>query len=239
MKRFFNTPASCGWLAALALAAGLASPCGAQATSGAPLLDALSITVQRDSVTVARGSIRFRQVRTGTDVELVASGIVVQPGLRVTSELHTDTAYVLRRYLAESRDSAGTVIDRIQVTSADGRITFERSTPLRRVMREYPVARNLMVLDSAAVVPFVALAGAGTRAATITLLDVRSGRVHAASLMSGTMIELSVAEVTVSGTPISVAGLATPLRWWRDAKGRLLRVAWGDRNRVLRDDPPT
>jgi len=239
VKPFPNTPVSSGWSALLAVAGLLGAPLHAQAPASTPLLDALSITVQFDSGTVARGSARVRQVRTGTDVELVASGIVVQRGLRVTSELHTDTAYVLRRYLAESRDSAGTVVDRIQVTSAGGRITFERTTPSRRIMREYAAQRDLMILDSAAVVPFVALAGVGHRAATIQLLDVRSGRVNTATLRSGTMIDLSLAEVMVPGTPITVSGLSSPLRWWSDAKGRLLRVAWGERSRVLRDDPPT
>jgi len=242
-----RTPTCSGWpaiLAGVALFAALlgalpGAPLGAQATASTPLLDALSITVQLDSATVARGSARFRQVRTGTDVELVASGIVVQRGLRVTSELRTDSAYVLRRYLAESRDSTGTVFDRIQVRSAGGRITLERTTPSRRIMREYAAQRDLMILDSAAVVPFVALAGVGQRAATIPLLDVRSGRVRIATLTSGASLDLSVAEVMVPGTPITVSGLPSPLRWWRDARGRLLRVAWGERSRVLRDDPPT
>lgn len=234
-----QAPASAGWLALLAVAGLLGAPLGAQAPANAPLLDALSITVRLDSTTVARGSARYRQVRTGPELELVASGIVVQRGLRVTSELHTDSAYVLHRYLAESRDSAGTVIDRILVTSAGGRITFERTTPRRRIMREFASDRDLMILDSAAVVPFVVLAGVGMRAATIPLLDVRSGQVRIATLTPGASIDLSLAEVLVPGMPIAVSGLSSPLRWWRDVKGRLLRVAWGERSGVLRDDPPT
>ena len=67
----------------------------AQSPPASPLLDALSITIQYDTTTVARGSMRFRQVRTGTDLELLASGIVVRRGLRVTAELRTDSLFSL------------------------------------------------------------------------------------------------------------------------------------------------
>ncbi len=205
----------------------------------APLLDALSITVQLDSATVARGSLRLRQIRSGTDLELVANGTLVRKGLRVTAELRTDSLFGLRRYTAESRDSAGVLLDRVQVTSAGGRITLERVTPRRRVMREYPAQRELMILDSATVVPFVLLAGVTLRAgASLIFLDVRSGSVTRASAAPGTPTDLSMAEAVVSGTPITVTGLALPLTWWRDSRGHLLRVVWGERSRVLRDDPP-
>lgn len=204
-----------------------------------PLLDALSITILYDSATVARGSMRFRQIRTGGDLELLASGIVVRRGLRVTAELHTDSLFALRKYIAESRDSAGRLIDRVQVTSAGGRVTLERVTANRRMVREYVAQRDIMILDSAAVVPFVALAGLAQRTSSIAFLDVRRGTLTTAQVTPGAEVELSVAEVVVSGTPIAVTGLAVPLSWWRDAKGHLLRVAWGGRSRVLRDDPPT
>lgn len=211
----------------------------AQSAPATPLIDALSITVQYDTTTVARGSMRFRQVRTGTDLELLASGIVVRRGLRVTAELRTDSVFALRKYVAESRDSAGRVIDRVQVTSAGGRVTLERVTPTRRMVREYLAQRDIMILDSAAVVPFVALAGLAQQTTSIAFLDVRRGTLTTAQVTAGSQIELSVAEVIVSGTPIAVTGLAGPLSWWRDAKGHLLRVVWGGRSRVLRDDPPT
>ena len=211
----------------------------AQSAPATPLIDALSITVQYDTTTVARGSMRFRQVRTGTDLELLATGIVVRRGLRVTAELRTDSVFALRKYVAESRDSAGRVIDRVQVTSVGGRVTLERVTPTRRMVREYLAQRDIMILDSAAVVPFVALAGLAQQTTSIAFLDVRRGTLTTAQVTAGSQIELSVAEVIVSGTPISVTGLAGPLSWWRDAKGHLLRVVWGGRSRVLRDDPPT
>ena len=211
----------------------------AQSAPATPLIDALSITVQYDTTTVARGSMRFRQVRTGTDLELLATGIVVRRGLRVTAELRTDSVFALRKYVAESRDSAGRVIDRVQVTSVGGRVTLERVTPTRRMVREYLAQRDMMILDSAAVVPFVALAGLAQQTTSIAFLDVRRGTLTTAQVTAGSQIELSVAEVIVSGTPISVTGLAGPLSWWRDAKGHLLRVVWGGRSRVLRDDPPT
>lgn len=211
----------------------------AQTTPTSPLLDALSITVQYDTLTVARGSMRFRQVRTATDVELLASGIVVRRGLRVTAELRTDSVHMLRRYVAESRDSAGRLIDRVQVTSAGGRVTLERVTPTRRMVREYVAQRDMMILDSAAIVPFVVLAGLAQKPASIAFLDVRRGTLTTAQTMPGTQVELSVAEVLVTGTPIAVTGLSLSLSWWRDAKGHLLRVSWGARSRVLRDDPPT
>lgn len=239
MKRFLHTLRPAG---RLALAAGLLVLSGAlqaQTAASTPLLDALSITVQLDSTTVARGSMRFRQFRTGNDVELVITGIIVRRGQRVTAELRTDSTFVLRKYLAESRDSAGKLIDRVRVTSAGGRITLERVTPVRRTVREYLAQRDLMILDSAAVVPFVALAGLGQRTSSLTFLDVRHGTLTAAQLTLGTQVELSVAEILVSGSPVSVSGLATSLSWWRDARGRLLRVVWGGRSRVLRDDPPT
>ncbi len=238
MTRFLHTPCRTHW--ALALTALLLSPHSgaAQQASAGTLLDALSITVQVDSAAVARGSLRFRHFRTGTDVELVASGIVVRRGSRVTAELRTDSLLTLRRYVAESRDSAGKLIDRVQVTSAGGRVTLERVTSTRRMVREYVAQRDLVILDSASVVPFVALAGLAQRSASLAFLDVRRGTLTIGQTSPGTPVELSVAEVIVPGTPVSVTGLLTPLSWWRDTRGRLLRVAWGTRNRVLRDDPP-
>ena len=214
-------------------------PLSAQPVASAPLLDALSITVQLDSTTVARGSLRLRQLRTGTDLELVANGTLVRKGLRITAELRTDSLFGLRRYTAESRDSAGVLMDRIQVTSAGGRVTLERVTPRRRQLREYLAQRDLMILDSASVVPFVMLAGITKRDGPVLFLDVRSGALTQAQTAAGTSSELSLAEALVTGTPITVTGLATPLTWWRDARGHLLRVVWGTRARVLRDDPPS
>ena len=239
MKRFLHTPRSIRGLALVSTLLAVSGALHAQTVVATPLLDALSITVQSDSSTVARGSMRYRQVRAGAELDLVASGIVVRRGLRVTAELRTDSVFALRKYVAESRDSAGRVIDRVQVTSVGGRVTLERVTPTRRMVREYLAQRDIMILDSAAVVPFVALAGLAQRTTSIAFLDVRRGTLTTAQVTAGSQVELSVAEVIVSGTPISVTGLAGPLSWWRDAKGHLLRVVWGGRSRVLRDDPPT
>lgn len=239
MKRFPHTPPTSRWTGPIGLLLALGGSLQGQSAPVNPLLDALSITVQYDSATVARGTMRYRQIRSGGDLELLASGIVVRRGLRVTAELLTDSLFALRKYIAESRDSAGHLIDRVQVTSAGGRVTLERVTANRRMVREYVAQRDMMILDSAAVVPFVALAGLAQRTTTIAFLDVRRGTLTTAQVTPGEQVELSVAEVVVSGTPIAVTGLAVPLSWWRDAKGHLLRVAWGGRSRVLRDDPPT
>ena len=246
VTRFIHTPRwslrarrrSVLTLAVGALLAALAAPAQAQAPASA-LLDALSITVQRDSVTVARGTMRYRLTRTPTDVELVGTGIVVRRGLKVTAELRTDSTHALRRYVAESRDSAGRLVDRVLVTSAGGRVTLERVTPTRRSVREFQARRDLMILDSAAVVPFLALAGLGSRLTSLELLDVRRGTIATGTLAPGPQATLSLAEVAVSGVAVSVSGLGGALRWWRDAKGRLLRVSWGPQHEVLRDDPPT
>jgi hypothetical protein len=229
-------------LACLVALVGLTTPRGGgaqAATPASPLLDALSITVQRDSVTAARGSMRFRIVRAVNDVELVATGIVVRPGLRVSAELRTDTLYALRKYVAETRDSIGRLIDRVQLVSSGGRVTLERVTPTRRMVREFLARRELMVLDSAALVPYVVLAAASRSASALLLLDVRRGELNVATLSPGLGVDLSIAEVTLTATPVTVLGLGYPLEWWRDARGRLLRVTWGRRGSVLRDDPPT
>lgn len=223
------------------LAAGLAVGAGiahAQTPTAGPLLDALSITVQRDSATVARGSIRLRQFRTGTDVELVASGIVVRRGMRITAELRTDTVYAFRRYQAESRDSSGVVVDRITVLSIGGRITYERVTRTRRMAREFGAQRDLMIVDTAAVVPFVMLAGAALRSTPLAVLDVRTAALAPFVAEPAAPITVSIAEVLVSGTPVSLRASREALTWWRDARGRLLGASWGPRSRVLRDDPP-
>lgn len=238
MTPFLHTPRHARRTAAVATCCCLFVPALAAQAATPPALDALSITVQYDSTTVARGSLRLRQLRTGSDLELVANGTLVRKGLRVTAELRTDSLFQLRKYVAESRDSAGLLLDRVQVISAGGRITLERTTPRRRLMREYPAQRDLMILDSATVVPFVLLAGVAPRASRVAFLDVRSGSVTLTQTAPGTPTELSLAEAMVSGTPVTVTGLALPLTWWRDAKGHLLRVVWGDRSRVLRDDPP-
>jgi hypothetical protein len=164
---------------------------------------------------------------------------VVRRGLKVTAELRIDSTMTLRRYVAESRDSTGALIDRVQVTSAGGRVTLERVTPTRRMVREYVAQRDLVILDSASVVPFLALAGRAQRTTSLAFLDVRRGTLTTGQTTASAPVELSVAEVVVSGTPVSVTGLPTSLSWWRDTRGRLLRVAWGTRSRVLRDDPPT
>ncbi len=223
----------------LALLVLLAPPLAAQTPLAGPLLDALSIRVERDSTTVARGTLRYRQFRIGNDIELVANGIVVRKGMRVTAELRTDSTFSLRKYVAESRDSSGRVIDRIQVTSAGGRVTLERVTPTRRTVREYIARRELVLLDSAAVVPFLALAALGARTTSLTILDVRRGTLTAATLTIGAPVDLPIADVIVSGMNVTVRGLPDELSWWRDARGRLLRVTWGGRHRVLREDPPT
>ncbi len=227
-------------LVSSAAGAAVVTPACAQATAPlAPLLDALSITVRLDSATVARGTLRLRQVRTGAEVELVASGIVVRKGLRVTAELRTDTAFQLRRYVSESRDSANHVVDRIQVRSAGGRVTLERLTASRRSVREFLAQRDLMILDSLAIVPFMALAGLGVRGTPVPFLDVRRGSIDPARLAQGAASVLPVADVAVTAIPVRVSGLPGALEWWRDARGHLLRVTWSSGAQVLRDDPPT
>jgi hypothetical protein len=217
----------------------LSSGClGAQGVSLPPLLDALSISVQQDSATVARGSMRFRTVRTGNEVELVATGIVVRRGLRVTAELRSDTLFGLRKYVAESRDSAGKVIDRIQVTNAGGRIVVERVEPSRRMVREYLSQRNVAILDSVALVPFVTLAAMAQRAGTLVFVDVRRGTLSVATTSVGAVEQVMIADVAVDGQPFTTLSGPMPLMWWRDAKGRLLRVIYGGRGRIIRDDPP-
>lgn len=211
---------------------------GAQAPTPGPLLDALSITLQRDSVTMARGSIRLRQFRTGTDVELVASGIVVRPGMRITAELRTDSTYAFRRYQSESRDGTGQVVDRITVSSSGGRITYERVTRTRRTAREFGAQRDLMILDTVAVVPFVMLAGAALRTTPLAMLDVRTARLAPSVAEPSAPITLSIAEVVVTGTRMALRASAQPLAWSRDPRGRLLGATWSGRSRVLRDDPP-
>lgn len=239
MTRFPHTPFWTGLALCVSSVLVRVRPAVAQAASTGTLLDALSLTVQLDSTSVARGSMRFRQYRTGNDVELVASGIVVRRGLRVSAELRTDSLYGLRRYSAESRDSSGRLVDRIVVTSAGGRVTLERVSPRRRTVREYLAQRELVIIDSAAIVPFVALAGRVHRDAGLAVLDVRRGTLTPATAVLGEPVELAVAEVIVTATPVTVSGLPDAIRWWRDAKGHLLRVIWGDRSRVMRDDPPT
>ena len=211
----------------------------AQAAAPAPLLDALSITVANEATSVGRGTMRFRIVRTGTDVELLATGIVVRGGLRVTSEWHGDTTAALRRYISETRDSTNRIIDRIQVTSSGGRVTLERVTSQRRMVREFLAQRDLMILDTLALVPFVVLAQLPARSSDMPLLDVRRGELTPTPVLAGPRAELAVAEVMLSGTPMSTTGLRTPVTWWRDARGRLLRVVYGLGGRLMRDDPPT
>jgi hypothetical protein len=226
-------------VAVLLVALGLARSLAAQApTVQSPLIDALSITVQRDSATAARGSMRYRLVRTPSDVELVTTGIIVRSGQRITAELRTDSALVLRKYVTEIRDTAGRLLDRIQLVSSGGRITLERVTPTRRSVREFLARRGVMVLDSVALVPFVALAAVGRGVTALDLLDVRRGNLTAASLSTGLGVEVSIAEVTLVATPVTVSNAAFPVEWWRDARGRLLRVTFGARGLMLRDDPP-
>ena len=94
-------------------------PLAAQGVAAAPLLDALSITVQLDSATVARGSLRLRQMRTGNDLELVANGTLVRKGLRITAELRTDSLFGLRRYTANTITEIGNMSgDRLRYKTA-------------------------------------------------------------------------------------------------------------------------
>ncbi len=238
MTRFLHTPFWTGVALGLGSVLVRASPAAAQSASNGTLLDALSLTIQLDSTSVARGSMRFRLYRTTNDVELVASGIVVRRGLRVSAELRTDSLYGLRRYSSESRDSSGRVVDRIVVTNAGGRVTLVRVNPRRRMVREFLAQKDLVILDSAGIVPFVALAGLVQRDAALAFLDVRRGTLTPATVVLGDPVELTVAEVIVRATPVTVTGLPESFRWWRDAKGHLLRVIWGERTRVVRDDPP-
>jgi hypothetical protein len=160
--------------------------------------------------------------------------------MRLTTDLRTDSAYQLRRYVAESRDSAGRIVDRIQVTSQGGRVTLERVTPTRRMVREFPAQRDLLVMDSAAISPYMVLASQSlTPRRSMVVLDVRAGTVVAIPVSLGAAAVVTVADVSLSGVPVVLGSPTAFVTIWRDAKGRLLRIIWSGQRRVLRDDPPT
>jgi hypothetical protein len=238
VTRFPHTPSQAiriGALLLLSVPATLAAQAPAQ-TGG--LLDALSLSVKTDTTTVARGTIRYRMARTGAELEMIATGIIVGGGSRVTAEFRTDTAGALRRYVAEVRDSTGRVVDRTQITSLGNRVTLERVTPARRLVREFFVPRDVMILDVAAVVPFVAIAARSGRATQMTILDVRRLTAETGSISADAVSDILIDDTRLRGTLMTFRGLTFPLRIWSDARGRLLRIAYGASFVTVRDDVP-
>jgi hypothetical protein len=207
------------------------------ATTGT-LLDAFAITVRADTTVVARGTIRRRVIRIGTELEISANGIVVRGAIRTTAELRTDTAGVLRRYLAETRDSTNRVIDRVQVSVLGGRLTVERVTPTRRSAREFFAPRNVMIVDTTALIPMVALAAAQSSGRSTTLLDVRGMTSATLTLPADSATALVVGDTRIDAWLSTLRASPSPLRLWRDARGRLLGAVVSARTTLQREEPP-
>jgi hypothetical protein len=238
VARSLHTPGTLQRTAALLLAlACRATGQAAPAPTGA-VLDAFAFTVRADTAVVARGSIRHRLIRTGAELEVSATGIVLRATSRITADLRTDTAGILRRYLAETRDSLGHVTDRVQVTVAGSRLTVERVTATRRITREFVNTRDLAVLDTAAIIPMVALAALRMRSASATLLDVRRMVSTAAALPADTATALAVGDVRLDAWISTISASPSPLRVWHDARGRLLGLTVARGYRIVRDEPP-
>jgi hypothetical protein len=200
------------------------------------VLDALSVTV---TGTQARGALRLRLGTTATGVAWIASGVVVRPGRRTTAELRTDTLGALRTYTAETRDSLGSVVDRVSVVSAGGRVILERVTPTRRQVREYPSSPGLLIADGDALAPLLVLAARIRKPGGVMVLDVR------APALAGTMVDaagtaqLQIADIPLAASAWTITGVSSLAGWWTDARGRLLAALLSPGLRLQRDDPPT
>lgn len=201
--------------------------------------DALAVTLLDGPAVAGRGALRLRTERAGTGVDLVASGVVVRPGRRVTAELRADTLGGLRRYLAETRDSAGRVLERVEVVAAGGRVVLRRTAPGRRTVRELAAPRGLLLRDDDALVPLLIAAHLPASDDSVTVLDVRRGTEGRARPTTEGRTSLSIAEVPLDAWPVAIRGPdGILLAWWRDARGRLLFAPLDAARTLRRDDPP-
>lgn len=233
-------------LAAAAPVAGAAqatAPVSDVRTATAPVADVLQATLVDGSAAAGRASLRVRTERTAAGtVEVIASGIVVRGRRRVQGELRTDTLLALRRYVAETRDSAGAVADRVELTAAGGRLLLVRTVGAHRMTRELPAPAGgaLLLRDDDALVPLlVAAARPPARGDSVTVLDVRTGVRVAGVATAEPPRPLTIAEATLDAVPVIVrAGGVVLLSWWRDARGRLLLVPVDGAAALRRDDPP-
>jgi hypothetical protein len=213
-------------------------PGTAPLASAAPVADALAVSLLEGTALLARGTLRLRIERTGTGVDVVATGVLVRPGERITAELRTDTLLAPRRYLAETRDSAGRVTDRVEVAIGGGRMVLTRTSAAHRMVREFPLARALLLVDDAALVPLLVAAAAQPRD-SVTVLDVRTGTLRRAVATSAAPTALTIAEVPLEVTPVSLrASDGTLGAWWRDPRGRLVHAPLAGTRQLRRDDPP-
>jgi hypothetical protein len=218
------------------------------AVLGAPLAlgaqaartDALSVTLVDGPAVLGRGALRLRTERVGTGVDLVASGIVVRPGGRTTAELRADTTGAVRRYVTETRDSAGRVIDRVELVAAGGRMVWRRTAVGRRAVREFPAPRGLLLRDDEGLVPLLLAAARADSDDSVTVFDVRRGTHARGRPTAAPRTTVSIAEVPLDAAPMTVRGASgVLLAWWRDARGRLLFAPLDATRAVRRDDPPT
>lgn len=208
----------------------------------APVPDALSVSIVGGALP-GRASLRLRVERATTGaVDVVASGVVVSGGRRVTTELRTDTLLVLRRYVAETRDSAGAVIDRIEIVTAGGRLLLTRVAPGHRMVREFPVHRALLLRDDEALVPLLVAAAridGSLLRDVVPVLDVRTGRMARGVATLEARRPLTIAEVPLEAVPVTLRiADGASFTWWRDARGRLLFAPLAGTRQLRRDDPP-
>ena len=215
---------------------------GAPLTVGAqePRSDALAVTLVEGPTVVGRGALRLRTERVGSGVELVASGVIVRPRGRTTAELRADTSGALRRYVAETRDSTGRVLDRVEVVAAGGRVVLRRTAVGRRTVRELPAPRTLLLRDDDGLVPLlIAAARPSWGGDSVTVLDVRRALPARGRPTDAARTTLSIADVPLEAVPVTVQGTAGALlSWWRDARGRLLFAPLDGTRALRRDDPP-
>jgi hypothetical protein len=208
----------------------------------APLPDALSVSIV-GGAGAGRASLRLRIERAPSGaVDVVASGIVVAGRRRVTAELRTDTLLAVRRYVAETRDSAGVVVDRIEVATAGGRLLLTRTAPGHRMVREFPVVRALLLRDDEGLVPLLVAAARGDASLlrdAVPVLDVRTGRMGRGIATLEPRQPLNIAEVPLEAVPVTLRlADGAPFAWWRDARGRLLFAPLAGTRQLRRDDPP-
>lgn len=207
-----------------------------------PVPDALSVSVVGGEV-AGRAALKLRIERAPSGaVEVVASGVVVSGRRRLTAELRTDTLLALRRYVAVTRDSAGAVIDRIEIATAGGRLLLTRTAPGHRMVREFPVDRALLVRDDEALVPLMIAAARGDASLlrdAVPVLDVRTGRMARGVATLEGRRPLKIAEVPLEAVPVTLRlADGAPFGWWRDARGRLLQAPLAGTRELRRDDPP-
>jgi hypothetical protein len=207
---------------------------GSRARAQGVTVDALSVTMVGAP---GRGALRLR-ADVQTTPGWVASGVMVRPGRRTTAELHTDTLGTLRNYSSETRDSAGTIVDRVQVRSAGGRITLERTTPQRRQVREYPATPGLLITDGEAIVPLLILVARGSTPGALRLLDVRGLTLSTVTVARSSDARVMIADSPIATTSWTISGSTAVAAWWADERGRLVSALLAPGVRVQRDDPP-